>query len=263
MYISFGIPFCDTLLPQEEKRQMMLARAAGFSYTELVLGEDCFDTRLAAAKASDVFVSHARLPRDGISLIWQSDEAWAPLHTVYLACLAAAKESGISTVIVALDDGERALPPTQSGLSHLRTLAREAEEMDICLAFENGASPECFELAVRSCCRGFHGVSFRPAAFFKTAGTSAVPQYAYKNLIAVALDDVFEGEDRYIPGDGVIDYRPLACSLAEAEYGGLFFATVSPKRGKYRKMCYESFASCTYEALYRIVRMCRDEGGCL
>ena len=263
MYTSFGIPFCNLFPDTAGERQMRLARAAGFAYTELRIGEEHFDERLAYAKAADVFVSAARLPSDGVSLIWERDEAWEPLHALYLSALRAAKESGISTVIASLDDGREAAVPTQNGLSHLRALAADAEKMGICLAFENGASPECFELAVRLCCRGYHGVCFRPAAFWIATGSSAVPAYAYKSLIALSLDDIVRGKSGYIPGDGEMDYAPLAASLVEASYGGLLFASVTREHAVYKNMKYEVFASHTYDALLRIVRMCRDKGGCL
>ena len=261
MYTSFGIPFCDLFSADAGERQMRLARAAGFAYTELQLGEELFDKRLAAAKGADIFVSAARLPSDGVSLIWERDEAWEPLHALYLSALRAAKESGISTVIASLDDGREAMLPTQNGLSHLRTLAADAEKMGICLAFENGASPECFEVAVRSCCRSYHGVCFRPAAFWIATGSSAVPSYAYKSLIALSLDDIVRGKSGYIPGDGEMDYVPLAASLAESGYGGLLFASVTREHAIYKNMKYEAFASRTYEALLRVVRMVRDRGG--
>jgi sugar phosphate isomerase/epimerase len=261
MHKLLGISFGDFPALGSAEKQMLLARAAGFEATELVLGEDGFEQRLLAAEKAGISVSAVRLPRDGVNLVWQADEAWDLLYPMYSACLAAAKNYGVKTVITAVADGENPPAPSGAGLSHLRILAEEAERLGIRLAIENTESAEHFELAVRSLCLGYHGVCFRPSLAARAQGSSAVPQYAQNKILTLALDDISDGKDGYIPFDGGTDYAPLARSLGAMPYHGVYFARVSAERRPYRGMHYEAFASRVYESLCRLSRMERDEEG--
>ena len=262
MQTKLGIGFVNFPTALSDERQMILARAAGFCSTALTLGEERFDERFAAAERAGVRVDAVYMPRDGVNFIWQSDEKWERLHALYTACLSAAKASGVSTVIATVSSGD-APASTQEGLAHLRTFAAEAKEMGVHLAFENTESAEHFELAVRNCCLGFHGVCFRPSMAAVYWGSSAVPAYAKKHLFSVAIDDVLDGNDGYIPYDGEIDYAPFIRSLADASYRGVYFARVSPSCVRYRVLRYESFASGAYEGLCRLARLSKDEEGIL
>jgi len=260
MQSVLGIGFTDAPLGLDAARQMKLAHAAGFKMTLLSLADEKFDERFLAAQEANVAVGALCLPRDGVNLIWQDDEKWERLHALYRACLDVARAKGVGNVIVAVADRDAPVP-TQTGLSHLRVLAEEAREMGIRLLFENTGSAEHFELAVRNCCLGYHGVCFRPALAAKLWGSSKIPSYAKKHLQFVLLDDILDGNDGYVPFDGTLNFSPLVASLAEISYRGVLFARVSASCVMYRNLRYEDFASRTYEGLRRLERLCKDKEG--
>ncbi len=261
MHTAFGISFGDFPTLGSGLRQMTLARAAGFEATELTLGSDGFEERLAAAKEAGVRVSSVRLPPDYANLIWEETALWEKLRALYSGCLAAAKKYGFDTVHMTVSTGMHPPSVTQSGLGHLRAFAKEAQTAGVRLLFENTESMEHFEMTVRNACLGYHGVAFRPSMAAVGTGSSAVPRYALSHLSAVVLDDLSRGKDGYIPFDGEVDFSPFAASAARASYHGVLLGRINTTRGLYVGMRYEAFASRAYERLARLSRMCRDEEG--
>ena len=261
MHTVFGISFGDFPTLGSSLRQMNLARAAGFEATELTLGTDGFEDRLAAAREAGVRVSSLRLPTEYANLIWEKEAPWEEILPLYRASLGAAREYGFDAAHMTVSSGAHPPAVCQRGLDRLRGIAREAESMGVRLLFENTESMEHFEMAVRNACLGYHGVAFRPALAAASGASSAVPRYALPHLSAVVLDDVLRGKDGYIPFDGETDYAPFAASAAKASYRGVLLGRIGAKRGIYVGVRYEAFAARTYEGLSRIARMCRDEEG--
>ena len=255
-----GISFTEFPTALDRDRQMLLARAAGFKATVLSLADDAFEERFAAASAANISVAAIRLPMDGVNLLWQSEEKWERLHALYLACFDAVKNKGVQNVIAAVSAKDAPIA-TQGGLFHLRKLAEEAEQRGVRLLFENTQSREHFELAVRNCCLGYHGVCFRPSVAAQHWGSSKIPSFAKKHLHFVELDDILDGNDEYIPYDGTVRYNAFLEDLAEISYRGVYYARVSPMCVKYRNLRYEEFASRTYEGLCRMERECNDAEG--
>lgn len=262
MHTVFGISFGDFPTLGTDARQMLLAKAAGFGAAELSFGTENFEAKLEAAKAAGVSFSSVRLPSDYANLIWEEAALWSKLHNLYTGCLDAAKSYGFQRVHIAVSEGKRPPAITQRGIENFRAFAREAEAMGICLLLENTESLEHFEMAVRNICIGYHGVAFRPSMAFCGCGSSALPRYARAHLKTLVFDDVSRGKDGYIPFDGECDFAPLASSLSQTPFDGIFMmARVNATRGTYVGVRYEDFAARAYESLSKIVRMTRTAKG--
>ena len=277
----FSIAYTDGMDAQSAARRFAYTVSSGFSETAFSLtGGVIRPETVASARAEGLAIEALYLPSESVDLFWAPDTykepvedvlpsdapvpneaTWEMLLALYNSYFAFAARLGIERVVLTPTVGHTLPPVSQSALARFRTVSACAKEKGVRLLIENGASAPHFEAVVRTCCDGYHGVSFSPARAFHHFGTSSLPPYAIEHLMRLSLDDAAKGVFGYLPTDGDTDFRPFAKSIAPLHFRGTLAISPDASLAPYAELGCFAFASRAYDKLSALLRLMKREEG--
>ncbi len=228
-------------------------RAAGFSELELSFGTASPRAVVEAASGAGLRVRTARLPSDGANLLWDSKQVWNNLHAFYKTYFSLAASHGIESLIFSPSVGRTPPAVTQWGLERLIILAEDAEKAGVRLLFENDVGKNHFDAAVRACCHGYHGVSYRLHSAMDVFGTAVPPAYATPHIRRVVLEEDKENYARPLFGRTDL-VRAAQDLLTEAKVDSLVVRQDMPEN----LFSHEAFAAAAYDIAYRFEQILRN-----
>ncbi len=277
----FSIAYTGAKEGQDPSRRFAYTVSSGFSETAFSLeGGAIRPEAIASARAAGLTIEALHLPTESVDLFWEPDTykenaedvlpsdtpetneaTWEMLLALYNSYFSFASRLAIERVVLTPTAGHALPPVSQKALARFRTIAACAKEKGVRLLIENGASAPHFEAVVRTCCDGYHGVSFSPARAFRYFGTSSLPLYAAEHLLRLSLDDAAKGVFGYLPTDGDTDFRPFAKSLAPLHFRGTLAISPDASLPQYAELDYFAFASRAYDKLSALLRLLKREEG--
>jgi sugar phosphate isomerase/epimerase len=210
-WFGYSLPF---------ETRLTLIKQAGFTSTCLWLGseEDMVPNNLGLT------LDNAHAPYQNCNLLWSASRTDVELALSEIKeAVSFCQMHHIPTVVVHLTRGDSPPPMTSLGLSAIRELVRQAEDLGITIAVENTRRPDYLEAVFSNCTSPAIGLCYDSSHDFIAGQSKGELLRRWGQLLkTVHLSDSNQGvtDDHLMPGTGTIDWTVVGKYLVESGYEG-------------------------------------------